>query len=352
MSQYWSDLVRNLKPYTPGEQPQMGNLIKLNTNENPFPPSPSVIAAIDNLDKDTLRLYPDPNAIELKQTLAKMNGLTQQHVFVGNGSDEVLAFTFAAFFMKEAPLLFPDITYSFYPVYCDLWKIKYHKIPLGERFELKVEDYLIKNGGIILSNPNAPTGRALTLDKVKTLLTYHIQTVVVVDEAYVDFGAQSAVKLVDDYPNLLVIHTLSKSYSLAGLRVGYAFGHPQLIEGLERIKNSFNSYPLDRLAIKAAVAALLDKAYFENTCKKIQEIREFLTNELSQLGFSVIPSSANFVFASHLKMPAKNIYHKLREMGILVRYFNLPRIDNYLRISIGTRSNMERLVEALRHLLP
>jgi histidinol-phosphate aminotransferase len=352
MSQYWSDLVRNLKPYTPGEQPQIGNLIKLNTNENPFPPSPSVIAAIDNLDKDTLRLYPDPNAIELKQTLAKMNGLTQEHVFVGNGSDEVLAFTFAAFFKKEAPLLFPDITYSFYPVYCDLWKIKYHKIPLREGFELKVEDYFLKNGGIIFSNPNAPTGKALSLDKIKTLLNYHIQTVVVVDEAYVDFGAQSAVKLVDDYPNLLVIHTLSKSHSLAGLRVGYAFGHPQLIEGLERIKNSFNSYPLDRLAIKAAVAALLDQAYFENTCKKIQEIREFLTNELSLLGFSVIPSSANFVFASHLKMPAKNIYHKLREMGILVRYFNMPRIDNYLRISIGTRSNMERLVEALRHLLP
>ena len=351
MSQYWSDLVRNLKPYTPGEQPQLGNLIKLNTNENPFPPSPSVIAAIDNLDKNRLRLYPDPNAIELKQTLAEMNGLTQQHVFVGNGSDEVLAFAFGAFFKQKHPLLFPDITYSFYPVYCDLWNIRYHKVPLRDGFELKVEDYAIKNGGVIFSNPNAPTGRALTLDKVKTLLNYHVKTVIVVDEAYVDFGAQSAVKLVDDYPNLLVIHTLSKSYSLAGLRVGYAFGHPQLIEGLERIKNSFNSYPLDRLAIKAAVAALLDKAYFENTRKKIQEIRAFLTNELKVLGFEVVPSSANFVFASHLKMPAKSIYHQLREMGILVRYFNLPRIDNYLRISIGTRFDMEKLIVALRHLL-
>ena len=280
-----------------------------------------------------------------------MNGLTQQHVFVGNGSDEVLAFAFGAFFKQKHPLLFPDITYSFYPVYCDLWNIRYHKVPLRDGFELKVEDYAIKNGGVIFSNPNAPTGRALTLDKVKTLLNYHVKTVIVVDEAYVDFGAQSAVKLVDDYPNLLVIHTLSKSYSLAGLRVGYAFGHPQLIEGLERIKNSFNSYPLDRLAIKAAVAALLDKAYFENTRKKIQEIRAFLTNELKVLGFEVVPSSANFVFASHLKMPAKSIYHQLREMGILVRYFNLPRIDNYLRISIGTRFDMEKLIVALRHLL-
>jgi histidinol-phosphate aminotransferase len=351
MSRYWSESVRNLKPYTPGEQPQTSNLLKLNTNENPFPPSPAVVAAIDNFDKSILRLYPDPNAVELKQTLAKMHGLTPQHVFVGNGSDEVLAFAFYAFFKKKLPLLFPDITYSFYSVYCNLWDIDYRIIPLKEGFKLNIEDYWIENGGIILSNPNAPTGRALALDKVKSLLDHNPKVVVVIDEAYVDFAAQSAVKLVADYPNLIVIHTLSKSYSLAGLRVGYAFGDPQLIEGLERIKNSFNSYPLDRLAIKGAVAALLDKEYFEKTRKAIQKLRSFLTTKLKELGFEVVPSSANFVFATHLKMQAVKIYQKLRENGILVRHFNLPRIDNYLRISIGTQPEMEQLIATLRLLL-
>jgi histidinol-phosphate aminotransferase len=351
MSQYWSELVFNLKPYTPGEQPQMSNFTKLNTNENPFPPSPAVIAAIDSFDKNTLRLYPDPDAVELKQTIAKMHGLTPQHVFVGNGSDEVLAFAFCAFFKKKLPLLFPDITYSFYPVYCNLWDIDYRMIPLKEAFELKVEDYRIENGGVILANPNAPTGRALALNQVKSLLDYNSQVVVAIDEAYVDFDAQSAVKLVDDYPNLIVIHTLSKSYSLAGLRVGYAFGNPQLIEGLERIKNSFNSYPLDRLAIKGAVAALLDKEYFEDTRKTIQKLRSFLTAKLIELGFEVVPSSTNFVFATHLKMPAVKIYQKLRENGILVRHFNLPRIDNYLRISIGIQPEIKQLIAALNLLL-
>jgi histidinol-phosphate aminotransferase len=351
MSQYWSELVFNLKPYTPGEQPQMSNFTKLNTNENPFPPSPAVIAAIDSFDKNTLRLYPDPDAVELKQTLAKIHGLTPQHVFVGNGSDEVLAFAFCAFFKKKLPLLFPDITYSFYPVYCNLWDIDYRMIPLKETFELKIEDYRIENGGVILANPNAPTGRALALNQVKSLLDYNSQVVVAIDEAYVDFDAQSAVKLVDDYPNLIVIHTLSKSYSLAGLRVGYAFGNPQLIEGLERIKNSFNSYPLDRLAIKGAVAALLDKEYFEDTRKTIQKLRSFLTAKLIELGFEVVPSSTNFVFATHLKMPAVKIYQKLRENGILVRHFNLPRIDNYLRISIGIQPEIKQLIAALNLLL-
>jgi histidinol-phosphate aminotransferase len=351
MSQYWSELVFKLKPYTPGEQPQMSNFIKLNTNENPFPPSPAVIAAINSFDKNTLRLYPDPDAVELKQTIAKMHGLTPQHVFVGNGSDEVLAFAFCAFFKKKLPLLFPDITYSFYPVYCNLWDIDYRMIPLKEAFELKVEDYRIENGGVILANPNAPTGRALALNQVKSLLDYNSQVVVAIDEAYVDFDAQSAVKLVDDYPNLIVIHTLSKSYSLAGLRVGYAFGNPQLIEGLERIKNSFNSYPLDRLAIKGAVAALLDKEYFEDTRKTIQKLRSFLTAKLIELGFEVVPSSTNFVFATHLKMPAVKIYQKLRENGILVRHFNLPRIDNYLRISIGIQPEIKQLIAALNLLL-
>lgn len=347
MSQYWSDLVRNLKPYTPGEQPQIMNLIKLNTNENPFPPSPAVCAAIDTLNKDTLRLYPDPEAGELKQTLARMHGLTQQQIFVGNGSDEVLGFAFGAFFKNDRPLLFPDITYSFYPAYCNLWGIDYRTVPLNDGFELNLDDYPVENGGIIFANPNAPTGRALALNDVKSLLDRNIQSVVIVDEAYVDFGAQSAVALVGDYPNLLVIHTLSKSYSLAGLRVGYAFGSPDLIEGLQRVKNSFNSYPLDRLAIKAAVAALSDKAYFEKTRKIIRETRDFLTVELERLEFEVVPSMTNFVFATHAKVPAETIYGELRERGILVRYFNLPRIDNYLRITVGTRSEVETLLAGL-----
>ncbi|MGD9210549.1 MAG: histidinol-phosphate transaminase [Desulfobacteraceae bacterium] len=351
MSQFWSDLVHRLKPYTPGEQPQINNLIKLNTNENPFPPSPAVIAAINNLDKDTLRLYPDPNAVELKDTLADIYGLTRQHIFVGNGSDEVLAFAFCTFFKNSKPILYPDITYSFYPVYCSFWEIDYRNIPLNDGFELLVEDYMVDNGGIIFANPNAPTGRAISLDKVKSLLDFNTETVVIVDEAYVDFGAQSAIELVDQYPNLLVIHTFSKSRNLAGLRVGYALGNPQLIEGLERVKNSFNSYPLDRLAIPAAVAALKDQTFFEQTCKVIRTTRTFLTLELNKLNFHVVPSKANFVFASHTQIPADTLFNELRKKRILVRYFNLPRINNHLRITVGTRKDMEMLISVLREIL-
>ncbi len=351
MSQLWSDLIHKLQPYTPGEQPQIENLIKLNTNENPFPPSPAVIAAIESVDKQSLRLYPDPNARELKETLAEFYGTTSQHVFVGNGSDEVLAFAFCAFFKKKIPILFPDITYSFYPVYCNLWDIEFRTIPLGDEFQLNIQDYLVENGGIIFANPNAPTGKALGIDKIKTLLNGNRKSVVIVDEAYVDFGAQSSIELINEYPNLLVVHTFSKSRNLAGLRVGFAIGDPALIEALERVKNSFNSYPLDRLSIKGAVAALKDQAYFDKTRNAIQETREFLSMSLSACGFQVLPSLANFVFACHPKVSAETIYRRLREKGILVRYFNLPRIDNYLRITVGTRLEIEALISALSHIL-
>lgn len=351
MSHYWSDLVRRLEPYIPGEQPQIGNLVKLNTNENPFPPSPAVSAAIDSMDKTALRLYPDPNAVELKEAVARFYGVTRPQIFVGNGSDEILAFAFCAFFKNRLPILFPDITYTFYPVYCNLWNIDYHKIPLTDQFELNIEDYLTENGGIIFANPNALTGRVLAFEDVKSLLDRNTQTVVIIDEAYVDFGARSAIELVGRYPNLLVIHTLSKSRSLAGLRVGYAIGDPQLIEGLERVKNSFNSYPLDRLAIKAAAAAISDKDYFEKTCAEIGRIRETLILELTGLGFWVVPSKANFVFATHPRVSAKIIFKRLREKGIIVRYFDLPRIDNYLRITVGTSLEMKKMVAALDFLI-
>lgn len=351
MSQYLSDLARSLKPYVPGEQPQVDRLIKLNTNENPFPPSPAVFAAIESLDKHTLKLYPDPNCVELKEKLAQVYGLTKEHVFVGNGSDEVLAFAFCAFFKKEKPILFPDITYSFYPVYCNLWEINYHTVPLGKDFQIQVDDYSAENGGVIFSNPNAPTGRALALEDIKLILANNQKSVVIVDEAYVDFGGQSAVKLIKDYSNLLIVHTFSKSRCLAGLRVGYAMGNPELIDGLERVKNSFNSYPLDRIAIKAAVAALCDQDYFNKTCGTICKTREFLTSELETLGFKVVPSMTNFVFTTHPKMPAESIYKDLRQRGILVRYFKLPRIDNHLRITVGTRQEIEQLIIELKALL-
>ncbi len=351
MSRLWSELIHKLQPYIPGEQPQVENLIKLNTNENPFPPSPAVIAAIDSVDKRTLRLYPDPNAKELKEALAEFYGVTSQHVFVGNGSDEVLAFAFFAFFKKKAPILFPDITYSFYPVYCNLWDIDYRTIPLDNEFQLNVQDYLVKNGGVIFANPNAPTGRAIGLDQIKALLDGNRESVVIVDEAYVDFGARSSIELINDYENLLVVHTLSKSRNLAGLRVGFAIGDPALVEGLERVKNSFNSYPLDRLSIKGAVAALKDKAYFDHTRHAIEETRKFLSNSLTACGFAVVPSLANFVFAAHPEIPAETIYMELRKKGILVRYFNLPRIENHLRITVGTRSEIDKLISALSHIL-
>jgi histidinol-phosphate aminotransferase len=352
MNPYWSKLVSELSPYVPGEQPRVDNLVKLNTNENPYGPSPRVLEAIGRATNAQLRLYPDPNASELRAAIAKEYGLQARQVFVGNGSDEVLALVFLGLLKHEAPLLFPDVTYSFYPVYAGLYGIDFQTVPLDDRFELRIEDYFERSaGGIIFANPNAPTGRCLALSEVERLVRRRSDVPVVVDEAYVDFGGASATALIDQYPNLLVVQTLSKSRSLAGLRVGYAMGHEALVEALERVKNCFNSYPMDRLALVGAVAAFEDRDYFEICRRKVIASREWLVGALRDFGFDVIPSSANFVFARHPSRDAAELAKGLRERAVIVRHFRAPRIDQYLRISIGTDDECRLLVEALRQVL-
>jgi histidinol-phosphate aminotransferase len=351
MSRFWSAIVSQLDPYVPGEQPKVHDLIKLNTNENPYGPSPKALDAIKEATSDQLRLYSDPNADELKQTIADYYQVEKKQVFVGNGSDEVLAHTFQALLKQDAPLLFPEISYSFYPVYCGLYQITPKLIPLKEDFSIDFDDYPTENGGIIFPNPNAPTSLAKPLSDIRALLEKNQNSVVVVDEAYIDFGGESAVALVNEYPNLLVIQTLSKSRSLAGLRVGFAIGNAELIDGLERVKNSFNSYPLDRLALAGAVAAIKDKAYFDECCERVCNTRDGLTKELTSLGFEVVPSATNFVFAKHTKQDAEVIFKELRERKIIVRYFNKPKINQHLRISIGTEEETSALVTALKDIL-
>jgi len=352
MSRYWSAVVHGLTPYVPGEQPKLPNLVKLNTNENPYGPSPKALEALKGEVGDSLRLYPDPNADRLKEAIAACHGVKPAQVFVGNGSDEVLGHTFLALLKHDGPLLFPDITYSFYPVYCGLYGIRYEELPLTDSFKIRVDDYLKPNGGIIFPNPNAPTGVALPLAEIERLLKANTESVVVVDEAYVDFGAESAVGLVDRYPNLLVIHTLSKSRSLAGLRVGYAIGHVDLIEALIRVKDSFNSYPLDRFAIAGAAASMEDRAWFDETCGKVIASRERLVAGLRALGFEVLPSAANFVFARHLGREGAALAAKLRERSIIVRHFKKPaRIAPFLRITVGTDEQCDALVGALKEIL-
>jgi len=351
MSRYWSALVHTLTPYVPGEQPKLQNLIKLNTNENPYGPSPKVLEAIRAEVGEGLKLYPDPNSDRVRGAVAAYYGIEPAQVFVGNGSDEVLAHAFQALLKHERPLLFPDISYSFYPVYCDLYQIEYQRIPLDDDFQIRVDDYVRPNGGIIFPNPNAPTGRALPLVEIERLLRANTDSVVVIDEAYVDFGAESAVALISRYPNLLVVQTLSKSRSLAGLRVGFALGQPTLIEALDRVKNSFNSYPIDRLAMAGAAAALEDKAYFEQTRQAVIASRERLVAQLTELGFEVLPSAANFVFARHPRRDAAELAQALRERSIIVRHFKAPRIEQFLRITVGTDAQCQALVDALRQLL-
>ena len=354
MSRFWSKTVKELTPYVPGEQPKLSQLIKLNTNESPYGPSPKALAAIAAANTETLRLYPDPNSDALKQSIAKLHGLTANQVFVGNGSDEVLAHVFLGLLKHEDPILFPDITYSFYPVYCKLYSIAFDNIPLTDDFSISVADYLKKNngrnGGIIFPNPNAPTGRALPLKDIETLLQANKDSVVVIDEAYVDFGTSSAVSLIKQYNNLLVTHTLSKSYALAGLRVGYAVGHPDLIEALERVKNSFNSYPIDKLAMAGAMAAIEDQDYLNKISQAVITTRENLIQSLNTLGFETIPSSANFIFTKHPKHDAAKLSAALREKHIIVRHFKLPRIDQYLRITIGTDEQCDALVKAIKEI--
>jgi len=348
----WSDAVRGLVPYRPGEQPSPGErVIKLNTNENPYPPSPACLSALREGINADLRLYPDPEGRRLKETIAAAYGLGAENIFLGNGSDEVLAHAFLALLKQGRPILFPDITYSFYPVYCALYGIAYETIPLDGAFQVIVADYDRPNGGIVLANPNAPTGIAIGLAQIRSLLEQSPRSVVLVDEAYVDFGAESAVPLVAEYPNLLVVQTYSKSRALAGLRISMACGAPSLVTALNTVKNSFNSYPLDRLALIGAEAAFRDKEYFHNTCRRIMESREWLAGKLPDLGFEVLPSRANFLFVRHPSRRGGELQHRLRQRGILVRHFPAPRIEDFLRISIGTPEECRTLVETLGEIL-
>ena len=347
MSKLWSPFVKDLVPYVPGEQPKLTKLVKLNTNENPYGPSPKALAAMQAEISDDLRLYPDPNGDRLKSAVADYYGVQAAQVFVGNGSDEVLAHAFNAFFQKDRPLLFPDISYSFYPVYCGLYRIPFQTIALDEQLQIRVEDYARPNGGIVFPNPNAPTGCLLALEAVEQLLQDNPDSVVLVDEAYIDFGGVSAISLVNQYPNLLVCQTLSKSRSLAGLRVGLAVGQVDLIEALERVKNSFNSYPLDRIALAGAAAAFADKIYFQQCCEQVISSRDQVVAGLERLGFDVLPSAANFVFARHPQQDAATLALGLREQGVIVRHFKQARIDQFLRISIGTAEQNQALLDAL-----
>lgn len=351
MARFWSKLVNELTPYVPGEQPKTDKLIKLNTNENPYAPSPVAIKAMQAVANEKLRLYPDPESTDLKACLADYYDVKPQQVFIGNGSDEVLAHCFQALLKQDKPLLFPDITYSFYTVYSGLYQIEYQQIPLSDDFSINLDDYQQANGGVIFPNPNAPTGKLLELSSIESYLKKNTESVVVVDEAYIDFGGQSAIILVDKYPNLLVIQTLSKSRSLAGLRVGFAIGDANLIEALDRVKNSFNSYPMDRFSTVGAIAAFNDEKYFSEQCQKIINSRSWLNDQLLAMNFTLIPSATNFVFVKHESIQAEEIAKKLREQKIIIRHFKQARIDNYLRITVGTQEECESLVEVLKKIV-
>ena len=351
MSRFWSSLTHGLKPYVPGEQPRIADLVKLNTNESPFGPSPRAMEAIRAEAADMLRLYPDPQSTALRETLARYHGVKPEQVFVGNGSDEVLAHAFAGLLKHDAPLLFPDITYSFYPVYCGLFGIAHETVPLDEAMRIRVADYRRAAGAIILPNPNAPTGIALSRAEIAALLDEHRDIPVVIDEAYVDFGAETAIPLVETHPNLLVVQTMSKSRALAGLRVGYAVGHVDLIEGLTRVKDSFNSYPLGRTAQAGAIASVEDDAYFQESRARVIAGRERLARGLAEFGFDVLPSAANFVFARHPAHGGARLASALRERAVIVRHFGAARIADYLRITVGTDEQIDRLMSALADIL-
>ncbi|MFC4775589.1 histidinol-phosphate transaminase [Paenibacillus sp. GCM10023252] len=352
MSKYWNETITALTPYVPGEQPKDKQYIKLNTNENPYPPSPKAVEAMKAAVGADLRLYPDPTCDHLVHTAAKYYGVSPKQVFVGNGSDEILAFAFGAFFSPAKPVAFADITYSFYKVYAKLYNIPAELIPLEEDFSLPLQPFMNGSyGGIVIPNPNAPTSKGIPADDFRELLKSSLDQVVIIDEAYIDFGGESAVKLIDEFPNLLVVQTLSKSRSLAGLRVGVALGSEEFIEGLNRMKNSFNSYTIDRIALAGAAAAYEDEAYFQEMRLKVISTRESTSTELTKLGFHVVDSMANFVFVSHPSKPAQELFRQLGERGILVRYFNQPRIDNYLRITIGTDEEMSAFLSTVRELV-
>ena len=351
MSKFWNDKIKSISPYVPGEQPKDKKYIKLNTNENPYPPSPNVINKIKSMNLDNMRLYPDPDVTLLKDRIASYYNLKRNQVFVGNGSDEILAFIFMTFFNKSDNIYYPDITYSFYPVYSDLFGLNEIAIPLNKYFEINIEDYFRLNGHIVITNPNAPTSIALTLKEVEKIIINNPNNLIIVDEAYVDFGAESSVSLIDKYDNLLVVQTFSKSRSYAGMRLGYALGNKDIIEGLERLKFSFNSYTINRISIESAIESFDDDEYFQNCRNKIIETRRYTTSELLKLGFNVLDSKSNFLFISHSNVSAKILYQKLRDNGILVRYFDKPKIDNFLRVTIGTDEEMKEFIKCLKKIL-
>ena len=345
--QSWENNIRRVVPYVPGEQPKLKDIVKLNTNENPYPPSPKVTEALEVLDTADLRLYPDPSCEVLVHAIAAYYGLSDEQVFVGVGSDDVLAMAFMTCFNSEKPILFPDITYSFYKVWADLYRIPYEQIPLTEDFTIRKEDYYRENGGIIFPNPNAPTGVELGQNDIEDIVSHNPDSIVIVDEAYVDFGAVSALPLIEKYDNVLVVQTFSKSRSLAGMRIGFAMGSKKLIAYINAVKYSFNSYTMDRTALAAGTASIGDKTYFEQSTAKVIAVREWTKEQLKKLGFVFGDSKANFIFAAHPNYPAKELFTALREAHIIVRYFDKPRIDNYLRITIGTQEEMQRLIAFL-----
>ena len=347
----WEANIRKVVPYTPGEQPNESGMIKLNTNENPYSPAPGVEKALKVLDADTLRLYPDPTAGDLVHSIAAFYGLKDEQVFTGVGSDDVLAMCFLTFFNSEKPILFPDITYSFYDVWADLLRIPYERPALDEEFHIRKEDYFRENGGIIFPNPNAPTGILMPLSEIEDIIQHNRNVIVVVDEAYIDFGGESALPLIEKYDNLLVVQTFSKSRSMAGMRIGYAMGNEKLIKYINDVKYSFNSYTMNQTALALGVEAIKDKAYFEETRQRVIATREWTKQELTKLGFSFGDSMSNFIFATHERVPAKELFEALKKEHIFVRYFSKERISNYLRISIGTKEEMEELIRFLKNYL-
>lgn len=343
----WEEYVRTVEPYVPGEQPNQPDMIKLNTNENPYPPAPGVVEALKNFDTDKLRLYPEPTCKVLVDAIAEYYGIRSSQVFAGVGSDDVLAMIFMTFFNSKKPILFPDITYSFYDVWADMLRIPFETKALDDDFQIRKEDYYGENGGVVFPNPNAPTGILMPLSEIEDIIAHNRNVIVVVDEAYIDFGGESALPLIEKYDNLLVVQTFSKSRSLAGMRLGFAMGNEKLIRYINDVKYSFNSYTLNQTALSLGVQAIKDREYFEETCAKVIATREWTKCELKKLGFSFGDSMSNFIFATHERVPAKEIFEALREHNIFVRYFSKPRISNYLRISIGTQQEMERLTAFL-----
>ena len=351
MSNSWKENLRNIEPYVPGEQSKDKNIVKINANENPYPPSPKAVDVLKSFDTNNLRFYPNANSTKLKEALAKYYGVKVENVFVGNGSDDVLAVAFQSFFNSDKPIAYPDLTYSFYPVWCSLFGIKYKNYPVGDDFRINADDYKEENGGVVIPNPNAPTSLGENLDFVEKILGYNQDSVVIIDEAYVDFGGVSSVPLINKYENLLVTGTFSKSRSLAGLRIGFAIGSKTLIDVMEAVKNSYNSYTVDSLSIEMGSASIEDDEYFKSTCQKVIKTRQRVTDELRNLGFDVLDSQTNFIFATHPKHSMKDMFEYLKTKKVFIRYFSLPRIENYVRITVGTDDEMDIFLEKTKEFL-